>query len=113
MQICLNVTAPSLPAFGKYASNHCRVTIPCVEYITLHVCPLQATTYKLDFELERMDRDELIGRFEGEREAFQADIAKLNDQLTAMHLEHDDTLAQLQGLKELSLPQKYEVRIQP
>ena len=76
-------------------------------------CPLQATTYKLDFEQERRDREELIGRFEGEREVFQADIAKLNDQLTAVHLEHDDTLAQLRGLRELSLPQKHEVKFRP
>ena len=67
-------------------------------------CP-QATTYKLDFEQERRDREELAGKFEGEREAFQADIAKLNDQLKAVHLEHNDTLAQLRRL-----PQKHEVK---
>ena len=72
-------------------------------------CP-QATTYKLDFEKAQTDRKEVIGKFERERKAFQADIAKLNDQLTSVHLEHDDTLAQLQWLKELSLPHKYEVR---
>ena len=60
-------------------------------------CP-QATTYRLNFEQERRD---LIGRFEEEREAIQADIAKLNDQLTAVHLEHDGTLAQLRRLREV------------
>ena len=66
-------------------------------------CP-QATTYKSDFEQERRDREVLIGRFEGEREAFQTDIARLNDQLKAVHLELD-TLAQLRRL-----PQKHEVK---
>ena len=94
----------------------CFQSLPCHHslcgmYIQRCMSCLQATTYKLDFEQERRDREKLIGKFEGEREAFQADIAKLKDQLTAMHLEHYDTLAQLRGLKELSLPQNYEVRI--
>lgn len=72
----------------------------------------QATTYQLDFEQERSDRVEMAGRFEGEREAFKADIVKLVEELKAKHLEHDDTLAQLQQLKELSLAQKEEVRHQ-
>ena len=78
-------------------SNHCHVTTLCVVIsIRCMSCP-QATTYKLDFEQERSDREGAMGRFEGEREAFQADIAKLNDQLTAVrtHLEHDDTSAQV------------------
>ena len=70
----------------------------------------QATTYKLDFEQERRDREEVVGRFNDEREALQADIVKLNAQLAAVKLEHDDTSAQLQQMKELSLLQKNEVR---
>ena len=70
----------------------------------------QATTYKLDFEQERRDREEVVGRFNDEREALQADIVKLNKQLSAVHLEHSDTSAQLQQMKELSLLQKNEVR---
>ena len=67
-------------------------------------CP-QATTYKLDFEQERRDRVEMAGRFEREREACKADMVKL-EELKAKHLEHDDTVAQLQQLKTLSLAQK-------
>ena len=47
----------------------------------------------------------MAGRFEGEREAFKADMVKL-EELKAKHLEHDDTVAQLQQLKTLSLAQK-------
>ena len=61
-------------------------------------------TYKLDFEQERNDREEVMGRFVGEREAFIADIVRLEEE--AKHLEHDDTVAQLQQLKTLSLAQK-------
>lgn len=51
-----------------------------------------------------------MGRFEEERETFQKDIAKLNGKMKKMHLEHEDTRAQLQELKEVSLGQKKEVR---
>ena len=57
----------------------------------------QATTYKLDFEQERSDREEVMGRFEGERQAFQADIVKLEGRLKAM--ERNDTLAQLSSVQ--------------
>ena len=70
-------------------------------------------TYNLDFEQERSDRENLIGRFDEEREALQADITKLNAQLAAVKLEHDDTSAQLQQMKELSLLTKNEVRFKP
>ena len=70
----------------------------------LDACPAcpQATTYKLDFEQERSDRVEMAGRFEGERETFQANIVKLEGKLKAMQLEHDNT----------SLAQRKEVRTQ-
>ena len=70
-------------------------------------------TYNLDFEQERSDRENLIGRFDEEREALQADITKLNAQLAAVKLEHDDTSAQLQQMKELSILTKNEVRYRP
>ena len=101
----------------------------------------QATAYKLDFEQERSDRVEVIRRFEGEREVFQAHIAKLNRQLRTVHLEHnrtvaqlrtvqlerddtvaqlrtvqlerDDAVARLQQLKGLSVLQTSEVRFKP
>ena len=73
----------------------------------------QAMTYKLDFQQERRDRENMIGRFDEEREALQADIAKLNEQLAAVKLEHDDTSTQLQQMKELSLLKKNEVRFKP
>ena len=63
-------------------------------------CP-QATTYKLDFEQERSDREKAVGRFDEEREALQADIAKLNKQLKAVQLEQ---------MKVPSLLQKNGVR---
>ena len=71
----------------------------------------QATTYKLDFEQEKSDREEVMGRFVGEREAFIADIVKLEAELKAKHLEHHDTVAQLQQLKTLSLAQKVRKQI--
>ena len=74
---------------------------------------LQTMTYKLDFEQERSDRENLIGRYDEEREALQADITKLNAQLAAVMSEHNDTLAQLQQMKELSLLTKNEVRFKP
>ena len=49
-------------------------------------------------------------RFETESEAFKADIVKLVEELKAKHLEHDDTVAQLQQLKELSWTQRMEVK---
>ena len=70
-------------------------------------------TYKLDFQQERSDRENLIGRFDEEREALQADITKLNAQLAAVKLEHNDTSAQLQQMKELSLLTENEVRYRP
>ena len=69
----------------------------------------QAMTYKLDFQQERSDRENLIGRFDEEIEALQADIAKLIAQLAAVK-EYDDTSAQLQQMKQLSLLTKNEVR---
>ena len=77
--------------------------------VMLCVCQ-QAMTYKLDFQQERTDRENVIGRFDEEREAMQEDIAKLNVQLAAVKLEHGDTTAQLQQMKELSLLTKNEVR---
>ena len=44
----------------------------------------------------------MAGRFEGERETFQANIVKLEGKLKAMRLEHDNT----------SLAQRKEVRTQ-
>ena len=55
--------------------------------VMLCVCQ-QAMTYKLDFQQERSDREKVIGRFDEEREALQADIAKLHAQLAAVK-EHD------------------------
>ena len=60
-------------------------------------CP-QAATYKLDFGQERSDREKAMGRFEAERATLEANIAKLNEQLRALQLKHDDTVAQLQQL---------------
>ena len=79
--------------------------------VMLCVCQ-QAMTYKLDFQQERSDRENAIGRFDEERETLQADIAKLNIQLAAVK-KHDDTSAQLQQMKELSLLTKNEVRYRP
>ena len=72
-------------------------------------CP-QATTYKLDFEQERTDRQEAMGRFDGERVAFQKTIENLSEKMRAMYLEHDNTVAQLEQLKETSVQNKAEVR---
>ena len=80
--------------------------------VMLFVCQ-QAMTYKLDFQQERSDCENVIGRFDEERRALQADITKLNAQLAAVKLEHDDTSAQLQQMKELSLLTKNEVRFKP
>ena len=82
----------------------------CEVYRLCSVFCLQTMTYKLDFQQERRDRENLIGRFDEEREALQVDIIKLNAQLAAVKLEHDDTLAQLQQMKQLSLLTKNEVR---
>ena len=81
------------------------------QLVMLCVCQ-QAMTYKLDFQQERSDRENVIRRFDEEREALQADIAKLNAQLAAVK-KHDDTSAQLQQMKELSLLTKNEVRFKP
>ena len=72
-------------------------------------CP-QATTYKLDFEQERTDRQEAMGRFVEEREAFQETIEKLHEKMKIMYLEHDATVAQLEQLKETWVGIKTEVR---
>ena len=42
-----------------------------------------------------------MGRFETERQEFNMRIAVLNEKVKAMHLEHEDSLAQLWQLKEL------------
>ena len=81
------------------------------QLVMLFVCQ-QAMTYKLDFEQERSDRENVIERFDEEREALQADIAKLNARLAAVE-EHDETSAQLQQMKELSILTKNEVRYRP
>lgn len=52
-----------------------------------------------------------MGRFNEEREAFQETIEKLNEKLKANHLEHDDAVAQLEQLKEVTVTLKREVRI--
>ena len=44
-----------------------------------------------------------MGRLETERQEFNMRIAVLNEKVKAMHLEHDDSLAQLWQLKELSV----------
>ena len=44
-----------------------------------------------------------MGRFETERQEFNMRIAELNEKVKAMHLEHEDSLAQLRQLKELSV----------
>ena len=69
-------------------------------------------TYKLDFEQERSDRGQAMGRFDEERLTFQGSIEKLNEKMKTMHLEHEETLSQLEQLKELSLAQKEKVRNQ-
>ena len=76
------------------------------------LCP-QATTYKLDFEQERSDRVEEMGRFETEREILMTDMARVNEKLAAKHLELDDALGKLEQLKELSVAQKEKVIIKP
>ena len=40
-----------------------------------------------------------MGRFEEERETLQTNIAKLNKQLRALQLKHNDTVAQLRALQ--------------
>ena len=52
-----------------------------------------------------------MGRFDEERGAFQETIEKLNEKLKAIHLEHDETAAHLEQMKELSVTQKKQVRI--
>ena len=64
----------------------------------------------LDFEQERSDQGQAMGRFNEERQTLQESIKKLNEKMRTMHLEHDETLSQLEQLKELSLAQKEEVR---
>ena len=54
---------------------------PVAIYAVYRLCSvlcLQTMTYKLNFVQERSDRENLIGRFDEEREALQADITKLN-----------------------------------
>ena len=51
-------------------------------------------------------------RFDEERQTLLGSIEKLNEKMKAMHLEHDDTKAQLEQLKELTLAQKEKVRNQ-
>ena len=53
-----------------------------------------------------------MGRFDGEREAFQETFENLNEKMRQMHLNHDATVAQLEQLKEMSVKQKKEVRSQ-
>ena len=89
---------------------------PCTTVLRISLgvmlsCP-QAMTYKLDFEQERSDREEAMGRFDEERQTLQESAEKLNEKMMTMHLEHDDTLSQLEQLKELSLAQKEKVRNQ-
>ena len=69
-------------------------------------------TYKSDFEQERSDREKAMGRFDEERQTLQKSVETLNEKMMTMHLEHDETLSQLEDLKELSLAQKEEVRNQ-
>ena len=52
-----------------------------------------------------------MGRFEGEREAFQGAIVILNEKLKDKHLEHDRTVAQFEQMKELSATHKDKVGI--
>ena len=53
-----------------------------------------------------------MGRFDEERQTLRGNIEKLNEKMKTMHLEHDETLSQLEQLKELSLAQKEKVRNQ-
>ena len=46
-----------------------------------------------------------------ERGAFQETIEKMNEKLKAIHLKHDETVAHLEQMKEISVTQKKEVRI--
>ena len=97
--LSVSATVQSLHACCRYVPKPLWA-LPCtliaLSVLTLHACPAcpQATTYKLDFEQERSDRVEMAGRFEGERETFQANIVKLEGKLKAMQLEHDTSLAQ-------------------
>lgn len=50
-----------------------------------------------------------MGRFEEEREIWQRDIATLAERMKVLQLEHDETIAQLEQLKEASLGHKREV----
>ena len=70
----------------------------------------QATTYKLDFEQERSDREKAMCRFEEEREAMQADNANLTKQLRAVQLKPYNTAAAQLQRTEHFLAQKSEVR---
>lgn len=68
----------------------------------------QATTYKLDFEQERSDREKAMCRFEEEREAMQADNAKATKQWKAVK-PYITVAAELQRTEPYLL-QKNEVR---
>ena len=49
---------------------------------TMPACPM-AITYKSDFEQERADREKAVGKLEDQRLKWQADIARLDEQLRA------------------------------
>ena len=59
-------------------------------------CP-KAITYKSDFEQERADREKAVGKLEDQRLKWQADIARLDEQLRAQR--YDECAALMVKLK--------------
>ena len=59
-------------------------------------CP-KAMTYKSDFEQERADREKAVGKLEDQRLKWQADFARLDEQLRAQR--YDECAALMVKLK--------------
>ena len=64
--------------------------------------PTQATSYQLDFERERRDKEEAMVKFAKETKIWKGDVANLSERLNALGLEHSETLDQLDFLKKCS-----------
>ena len=91
------------------------LTTVCTAVLFIHCVVMlsspQAAIYKLDFEQERKDRGQAMGRFDDERVRFQQDIATMAEKMKNNHLERDKIATQLEQLKEVVKSQKKEVRI--
>ena len=91
----------------------CSTVCPIPSYLTasVTVSSPKATTYKLDFDQERSDRQEAAGKFDEERQTWQKDILALNEKQEKLLFERDEIYAQLEQLKEASAGHKREVSV--